>query len=491
MPSVANVLTDPALRDVRALAGDPTVVETTAVGLVEELDQLNTQPAAATVVLGAAASAAANGYRLDIALRRAGASEVAALILTGAGQPAEVGPTAALLAARAGIVVAAAPADRATGDLFVALSSATAGDAPAALRRALSAEDELRRARSTLEPDDVDGLLAAASDALGAPVLLADAGPGTVSRPVFAHGQQVGAVVTESRTGHAADTANLVVALTAAAIERSLDASYRGDHAPLRSRDAILSELLVAGDAHASRLGEQARRLGVPVDGWHRAVLLLSDLDETPGLDFLHTLGSCALRAVRAPQRSWQLARWDDSVVLIEMWGKDPGAVAGRHGRRAAADAVAAVQEQFPQLRIRCGVGTTHQGIQGLRATVTEASVAAARARGPGDVVGYDTAGLQPMLLEWYGSDTARQAVNELLEPLERLGGERATTAIRTLQTYLDEQGSLVRAGDRLRLHRNAVAYRMRKIVDALDVDLDDADQRLALQLACRARLLR
>jgi DNA-binding PucR family transcriptional regulator len=34
------------------------------------------------------------------------------------------------------------------------------------------------------------------------------------------------------------------------------------------------------------------------------------------------------------------------------------------------------------------------------------------------------------------------------------------------------------------------VAYRLRQITDLLAVDLGDCDQRLALQLACRARLL-
>ncbi len=39
-------------------------------------------------------------------------------------------------------------------------------------------------------------------------------------------------------------------------------------------------------------------------------------------------------------------------------------------------------------------------------------------------------------------------------------------------------------------LHRNAVTYRMRRITSPLGVDLADPDQRLALRLPCRARLL-
>ncbi len=42
----------------------------------------------------------------------------------------------------------------------------------------------------------------------------------------------------------------------------------------------------------------------------------------------------------------------------------------------------------------------------------------------------------------------------------------------------------------RLHLYRNAVANRIRGITELLDVDFEDPDQRLALQLACRARLL-
>ena len=105
-------------------------------------------------------------------------------------------------------------------------------------------------------------------------------------------------------------------------------------------------------------------------------------------------------------------------------------------------------------------------------------------------VAAHDAVGVQRMLMEWYASDTARASVRDQLAPLEKLGSPRAETAIATLAAYLDQQGSISKTAQQLHLHRNAVANRIRTITDLLDIDLEDSDQRLVLQLACRARLL-
>ena len=74
-----------------------------------------------------------------------------------------------------------------------------------------------------------------------------------------------------------------------------------------------------------------------------------------------------------------------------------------------------------------------------------------------------------------------------MLGPLTELGA-RGERLIGTLHVYLDTQGSLSRTAERLNLHRNAVSYRINQAFALLDVDPDSADDRLLLQLACRAR---
>jgi DNA-binding PucR family transcriptional regulator len=124
-------------------------------------------------------------------------------------------------------------------------------------------------------------------------------------------------------------------------------------------------------------------------------------------------------------------------------------------------------------------------------AAEAKAAMIAARASGRiNQAVPFDSLGLRRTLVEWYASETAREAVASVLAPLVELGGARAERLIQTLHVYLDTQGSLTKTAARLNLHRNAVSYRVKQIFALLDVDEDNADDLLLLQLACRAREL-
>jgi DNA-binding PucR family transcriptional regulator len=218
-----------------------------------------------------------------------------------------------------------------------------------------------------------------------------------------------------------------VLHAAAFAAARLLDLTRWARELPARSPSELLAELLMSDSAVNEDLLDRARELAVPVSGWHVAVRIEADASRLPALCF------------------------------------------------------------------RAGVGTPHEGPLGLRASAAEArgALLAARVAGrPSGVAAHDAVGVRRMLMEWYASDTARASVRDQLAPLEKLGPARAETAIQTLAVCLDQQGSIVKTAQKLHLHRNAVANRLRGITELLEIDLDDPDQRLALQLACRARLL-
>jgi sugar diacid utilization regulator len=255
----------------------------------------------------------------------------------------------------------------------------------------------------------------------------------------------------------------------------------------------------MSDSAISEDLLDRARQLGIPVSGWHLAVRVEADdldeaeQDEVRRFELLESAGQAALQAVSGAGETWYLSRIARAIILIRVTTSNPGPQAGARAARSAERALQAIMARLPALRFRAGVGAAHEGPMGLRASAAEArgALAAARAaRRPAGVAAHDAVGIRRMLMEWYASETVRASVQDQLAPLENLGAARADTAIRTLAAYLDEQGSVVRTAERLHLHRNAVTNRLRSITELLDVDLDDPDQRLALQLACRARLL-
>ncbi|MFF0462683.1 PucR family transcriptional regulator [Streptomyces mexicanus] len=295
------------------------------------------------------------------------------------------------------------------------------------------------------------------------------------------------------RGGHQGQAVRSVLAMAAPAAA----GGGRGD-VPVRSRGRLLAEILVAPRERTARLAARGRALGLPVDGHHIALRYETGAPgeryETlePVMPEALTLlrdwsagGAEAGTSAEPTAVRWNAALADDALILLATWPTGPGP----EERRRLGDDVRRLTDRLQRdhpAALRCGVGGAHRGVLGIRATAREA--AAALLRDPAAPVAVrDAAGLDRMLTEWYVSDSAREAVGELLAPVLALGPERAEPLIRTLQAYLDHNNSPARAAEALHLHRNAVGARVRRAIELTGADLADPEVRLALQLACRA----
>ncbi len=522
MPTVDEILASSplaGLRRVSASGGDRGVA---SVRLAESFADVDHAPTASLVVLSRFTSAGATDYRLDMALRWAAIHRVAAIA---AFSPQEWQPavTAIDIAERAGIALVWVPEDTELASLMQTVMREIGGGAERALGRAQQGLEVVFQAEQV--GADVERLRASVSQALGTTVNFLPAGanggpavhlssgellPGVngdrngaaadpVSMPVVIGETSVGYFTAPEAHGDLGIAARLVLYAAASAAARLLDLARRASEMPVRSRSELLAELLMSDTAINEDLLDRARQLGIPVGGWHVAVrieaedLAESERDEVQRFELLEAAGQVALDAAAATGGTWYLSRMARAIVLVRVTGSNPGPQAGARAARSAERALHAIRGRWPAVRFRAGVGAPHEGPLGLRASAAEArgAMLTARAAGkPAGVAAHDAVGVQRMLMEWYTSDTARASVRDQLAPLENLGSARADTAIRTLAAYLDEQGSIVKTAQKLHLHRNAVANRLRGITELLDVDLEDPDQRLALQLACRARLL-
>jgi sugar diacid utilization regulator len=466
------------------------------VALVEDLRDVEHVGEHAIALLTRGASAAATGYRFDVALRMARARQVAALVLS-SGDVASVTATSAAIADRSGTAILGTPVGADLADLAVAIGRELAGGADVALLRAHTA---MRAIEAHPPGAGAAALLQHAGAAVGVPLSIVGDEPERGARaPLRVDGRVEGWVTAPAQAGDLELGLDLVVHAAAAKHAQALTGERRAEELPIQSGEEVLTALLSQGPDARAPLVQRARSLGLPIDAWHVAVRLeFEDVargagDGVAAYEARRGIARAALHALRAGGATWHSAGAGMAHLLVRMYRDDPGVGAGSAVAREVDEALDQLRARLPATAVRCGVGGAYAGATGLVSSAGEAKAAVVAGRSSGRVntaVAFDSAGLRRALVDWYASDTAQEAVTTVLAPLHDLGGARAERLIQTLHVYLDHRGSLTRTAETLHLHRNAVAYRVNQIFELLDVDPDNPDDLLLLQLACRAREL-
>jgi hypothetical protein len=99
-----------------------------------------------------------------------------------------------------------------------------------------------------------------------------------------------------------------------------------------------------------------------------------------------------------------------------------------------------------------------------------------------------DFAGIGVHRLLLPGAEAGDPEFEEPIHRLERAQGELGFDTVGTLVGYLDAGGNYRRAARDLTIHVNTLRYRLKRISDIIDADLDDPEQRFRLTLAARLR---
>ena len=405
MATVSNVADALAALGGRHLAG-PLTGEALRVALVEKPAALAALPPGTVALLTLRASSEATGYRLDLALRRAGDAAVAASCCTATDK---LPSTALRLAERAGLAVLLLPDPRrrrrgAARRRSCAAARARVGPrAPARRARRDRTRRATRAQRTIVEP---------AGRASGIALHLSERGDET-------H-------VTLGALQSGDPAAPVVQRLVADAVGRVR-----------RRRAAPGRAALALARTAAGRASDRHRRA---LDGRGRASARPRAARSTAGIGSRGSSSSATRTTTRSPPRSGSTtssriaarviggnASWVVSVIdlglviayLDRHEAEPPPSIAVPTIERV----LAAVRQALPWLTVYVGLGGVHVGVAGLRASAAEARSAleAARTAGrPGEVVAYDATGLRRMLVEWLASDAARESVARAARPARR-----------------------------------------------------------------------
>lgn len=491
--TVADVLAElerraPGLAETQA---GSTGREIRAVWLAEDLRDIGDGPPQALIVLSRAASREAQGYKLDVALRRLG--DVAGLVLQSEAPRPSLSALALARREDLPLIRLTRPSD--VTQLLTAVVRMLDDQLPTLLERAVdvcNTVDALESAELTaaelLQRSDANRIFGLAvgdrDPALpGLPAVLTDpTGPWVQRRPTSAAEDTLAHLVTWR--------------ISAAMTKRSIEAE-RAEQLSRLSAGELLNQLLDSTTEDSGPLLRRAADMGIRVEAWNQVVdlefanlLEIAHDDAVAAYHHAQTLSRIAAQAAAHHDGRWTMAPRAGGVLLLRTHGHPDGPADLRRRRAAVQTVLNAAAESSPGIEILCGVGGSHEGLHGLRASRAEADSAlqSARLRGAAnEPVLFDAPGLSRLLVEWYSSSSVRHSIDDLLAPLASLGKAKQKEYFTTLQVYLENNRSVSRTSKQLYLHRNTVAYRIRRILDVLDVDLDDPNQFLAVNLACYA----
>jgi hypothetical protein len=476
-------------------AADPMVSAAVAV------PDLSAEPKdMAGALLAVVLSAPREDWHLDALLRRAGAAEVAAVLLPGT---APLRPASAALAARIGTVVLGAE-----DPLAATLAAAQLIHQRDQVLADLVARTVTACARDDVESAGIDGLVAALARVWRRPVWLLDAAdrvvagpeprpeprPGPGSAPASgprsagegllqvpvggdAPGVRLAAAVPAGVPAEV-DSVTAALAVAVQAVGQRLARQRLAVERDARLRMALLAEIVQHGGEPPAGTRRRAIDAGWQLEGWHVGVRI-----DVPGsVDPVATRPE-VLRAADTARLAAVVVEQGSGWGLWSTFDHQPGPAELQRHASAARRAHWLLRASLPS---SMGVGRAHPGVPGLARTLGEAGDAARLATGRpggGHFVHVDRMGLGLMLLAWTRTDTFLPAATSLVEPLRGQPGE----LLATLTAFLDAESSLTETAAVLGVHRNTVAARIARIRDLLGVDFTDPDERLALHLACRS----
>jgi purine catabolism regulator len=257
--------------------------------------------------------------------------------------------------------------------------------------------------------------------------------------------------------------------------------------AQLRLQGDFLDDLLSGSYPSEEAMLARARWMGHDLGRPH--VLLAMSLEEPPDRD----TGSHRLQAADLVRT--ELLRLAPGALVREK--QDLLAVALPRTSSPTSEEALELAERLRQRlahlltsgHVTIGVGRFHAGIGGLALSFREAEQALAIGRallGGDRSVHFEHLGVQRLLFQLRDNPELASFYDDLLGKLQAHDERQGAELVNTLEAFFACHGNHVRTAQRLHLHRNTLLYRLDRAKTVLGVDLDDAETRLALQVALK-----
>ncbi|MCB9421567.1 MAG: helix-turn-helix domain-containing protein [Ardenticatenaceae bacterium] len=101
-------------------------------------------------------------------------------------------------------------------------------------------------------------------------------------------------------------------------------------------------------------------------------------------------------------------------------------------------------------------------------------------------VVDFHGLGVYQLLGQLEDIEVVRQFTQHVIGPLVEYDAQHRSSLVQTIDAYFDHHGNISQTAESLFIHRNTLLYRLERIKELTGQDLEQANMRLALQLALK-----
>jgi PucR family transcriptional regulator, purine catabolism regulatory protein len=254
-----------------------------------------------------------------------------------------------------------------------------------------------------------------------------------------------------------------------------------------RLRGTFLDRLLI-GDVNQQEAIRQGERFEHDMLQTHLAIVLAWQGDKTPSNRRLETLVNGVVASQHANALVWQRERENELLVFHATDPKEPVDASMRLARAFTAE----VQRQYPGTRVAVGLGQAARDIGSWRNSYRDAVQALELAtRLHTDTPLYiGDLGVYQLILSLSDREKLMAFCQRTLGELLEYDHRQHADLIKTLEAFFACHGNLSQTAEMLIVHRNTLLYRMNRINEIAQIDLNRPEIRLALHLALTIRRL-
>jgi purine catabolism regulator len=254
-----------------------------------------------------------------------------------------------------------------------------------------------------------------------------------------------------------------------------------------RLRGTFLDRLLI-GDVSQQEAIRQGERFEHDMLQTHLAIVLSWQGEKSPSNRRLETLVNGVVASQRANALVWQRERENELLVFHATDPKEPVEASMRLAKAFTAE----VQRQYPSIRVAVGLGQAAREISGWRNSYRDAVQALELAtRLHTDTPLYiGDLGVYQLILSLSDREKLLAFCDKTLGTLEEYDHRQNADLIKTLEAFFACHGNLSQTAEMLIVHRNTLLYRMNRINEIAQIDLNRPEIRLALHLALTIRRL-